>query len=357
MTRRPTLKDVAERAGVSVSAVSYALNDKSTVPLAEATKERIRAAADDIGYVPNRIARSLQARASGAIGVILDKPLTLPRYAGIVQGLGAGLSEAGLHLTLVSGVGIDSALEDARGGLLAGLVFIGHDDLSAPAELVARVRKHGIPFAALDCGDPEAPYPSVDFDYAHGVRQMIEHFEGPGIDHLVYVRPDLGSRAEVQRESALTGELASRPRIDLTVLSDGITAERLQSYDADPGSAAGHVTALAASIENTLRDSGASPGRTAVLCAWGADAEAAYRAARAVGGGIRVGSLAAGSLALELWPDLAYSRLPLEAAGRACAGLIAAAAAGRAEPEHLLLTPTLGASSVSNPLRSTGGPA
>ena len=93
---RPTLKDVAARAGVSVSTVSYALNDTSSLPLSEATRMRVRRIAQEVGYVPNGLARSLQSQASRTIGVILGEPLTIPRYAAIAQGLAAGLGDEDL---------------------------------------------------------------------------------------------------------------------------------------------------------------------------------------------------------------------------------------------------------------------
>ena len=57
MTGRPTIKDVAERAGVSIATVSRALNDKSDV--SGSTRERVREVARAVGYTPDRAARSL----------------------------------------------------------------------------------------------------------------------------------------------------------------------------------------------------------------------------------------------------------------------------------------------------------
>ena len=253
------------------------------------------------------------------------------------------------------GGAVEAAVEDARGGLLAGLIFIGHDDLSAPPALVAQVLAHRIPFVALDCGERDAPYATVDFDYATGVRQAVAHLAEQQVTEVLYVRPDLDSRAEIQRERALADELSARGDTRLTVLSDGITAEKLETLDAHPGSLADHITRLRTDIERALRaSSDPDLSRTAVLCAWGSDVEAAYRAAHAVGG-VHVASLAAGTLELDLWPNLFSSRLPLEEAGRACADLIVAEVAGRAESPHLLLAPTPAASATTIPLSDTGG--
>ena len=57
MSRKPRIKDVAERAGVSTATVSYVLNDVPGARVAAATRERVRAAAGEVGYRPNTLAR------------------------------------------------------------------------------------------------------------------------------------------------------------------------------------------------------------------------------------------------------------------------------------------------------------
>lgn len=67
--RRPSLKDVAERAGVSFQTTSKVLRGGGTV--AETTRHRILAAADELGYVPNDIARSLVTQRTRTLGVVV----------------------------------------------------------------------------------------------------------------------------------------------------------------------------------------------------------------------------------------------------------------------------------------------
>ena len=334
---RPTLKDVAARAGVSVSTVSYALNERSTLPLAEQTKARIRRIATEIGYVPNGVARSLQARSSRSIGVLLNKPLTTPRYASIAQGIAGGLGARGYHPAFLDGVAAQRCVEDARGGRLDGLVFIGHDDHEVPEELEHAVLGYGLPFVALDCGAPR-PYPTVDFDYGAGVDDVMAELERRGVREVLFLRPDLGTRAEREREQAVMRAMAERPSMTLRTLLNGITLERMRTIDT---TAAAYLPQLLALVEPILRELGEEQPKTAVLCAWGADVEAVYRTAQQLGSGITVASLAAGALAPSLWPALVQSRLPLEAAGEACAQLIVEAIAGDSPTEPILLRPVL----------------
>ena len=70
--KRPTIADIARRAGVSKGAVSYALNGQPGV--SEATRQRIVAIAQEIGFNPNSAARALSGARSRAVGLTLSRP-------------------------------------------------------------------------------------------------------------------------------------------------------------------------------------------------------------------------------------------------------------------------------------------
>lgn len=70
--RRPTIADIAERAGVTKAAVSFALNDQPGV--SSATRERILRIAREIGWQPNSAARALSDGRAGAVGLVIDRP-------------------------------------------------------------------------------------------------------------------------------------------------------------------------------------------------------------------------------------------------------------------------------------------
>lgn len=72
MPRRPTIKDIARQAGVSESAVSFALNDRPGV--SQDTRARIRRVAEELGWQPNSAARALSGERSGAVGLVLARP-------------------------------------------------------------------------------------------------------------------------------------------------------------------------------------------------------------------------------------------------------------------------------------------
>jgi DNA-binding LacI/PurR family transcriptional regulator len=86
-----TLKDIAERAGVSMMTVSRVMNSKEG-KVSEKTASRIRSLADEMGYIPNSSARSLAAKSSQIIAVILRDsntfhPLSDPYNASFLDSL------------------------------------------------------------------------------------------------------------------------------------------------------------------------------------------------------------------------------------------------------------------------------
>jgi len=86
MPGRVRISDVASAAGVSIATVSAALNDVSSARISADTRERVRAAAERLGYVPNRLAQGLRAQRSGTIGFVGDTVATTPYAVGMILG-------------------------------------------------------------------------------------------------------------------------------------------------------------------------------------------------------------------------------------------------------------------------------
>jgi LacI family transcriptional regulator len=93
------LKDIAEKAQVSVNTVSRALKGKDDIGLE--TQSRIRHIATELGYVPHAAAASLRSKTSNAIGVIVTF-MDNPFYARILQGINDALSKYGFHAIIGS---------------------------------------------------------------------------------------------------------------------------------------------------------------------------------------------------------------------------------------------------------------
>jgi DNA-binding LacI/PurR family transcriptional regulator len=103
MTRqRPTIADIAARAGVSKGAVSYALNDRPGV--SPATRAAIKAIAEEIGWRPNSAARALSHARADTVGLALCRPARMlgvePFFMELISGMESELSAGGCALLL-----------------------------------------------------------------------------------------------------------------------------------------------------------------------------------------------------------------------------------------------------------------
>lgn len=85
--RRVTMTDVARRAGVSQSTVSFVLNDRRDVIVAEKTRQRVLAVAAELDFVPNRAAQNLRSNSSHLIGIITNGIVSQPYAGRIVLGI------------------------------------------------------------------------------------------------------------------------------------------------------------------------------------------------------------------------------------------------------------------------------
>ncbi|MFF5438681.1 LacI family DNA-binding transcriptional regulator [Streptomyces achromogenes] len=136
--KRPTARDVAERAGVSRAAVSFVFSGRAEGNLSPRTQQRIKEAADELGYRPDEVARSLRGRRTGVIGMLSDSIATSPFAGRMVLGAMEAARARG-HQILLMESGSDSAAEN-----------------EAIAELRAR-RVDGFVYAAMELNYTDVP--------------------------------------------------------------------------------------------------------------------------------------------------------------------------------------------------------
>lgn len=176
---RVTIRDVADRAGVSISTVSHAFSGAR--PISEATRNRVLAAAEDLGYNPNPSARSLRTGRSGLIGMILR-----PRDA--VHGSTGGtetfnrLSGAVATAVLARGLGlvqVPSGVDPAGAGIPMDGCIVAHP-YPSDGVLTDLIRR-GVPVVTIDtdANRPDLRW-SVNLDYAAPVTQLLEHMRAEG---------------------------------------------------------------------------------------------------------------------------------------------------------------------------------
>ncbi len=203
----PTLEEVAELAGVSRSTASRAINGGQRVsPEAQASVE---AAIAQLGFTPNRAARSLVTRRSDSVALVVPEPdervLTDPFFAGTLNGLSAALSATDLQLVLLIVRPGDNARATRylRNGHVDGAVVVSHHQDDALGHALAESRLPHV-FVGRPLGEDRA-VPHVDLDNARGAELATEHLVGRG-------RRRLGTIAGPQDMAAGVDRLAGWQR-------------------------------------------------------------------------------------------------------------------------------------------------
>src|SRR6478752_4443657 len=169
---RPTIRDVAQRAEVSLSTVSAVLNE--TAPASRATRLRVLAAVAELGYEPNSQARNLKRNRSHAIGLIVPDVLN-PFFALVAEGIGDEVRRRDYVLALCS-TDSDAAREASfarllRARRLDGIVHLSGTGLP-PAALLELA---GVsPVVTVDERVPGLTGPFVGSDNRRGARLAAE---------------------------------------------------------------------------------------------------------------------------------------------------------------------------------------
>lgn len=179
---RATLADVARIAGVSAMSASAVLNGaRTSTRVAAKTRLRIQAAASQLGYQPNAVARSLARKRTNAIGVYTGAgTLTadVPFGAQILAGLQKGCAEFGKDLLLHGRFSQPERWGVSYGeladGRLDGVVVLA----AADAPLVAMLA--GSPLATVAIVDAIPGIPSAIADERDGARQLAAHLAARG---------------------------------------------------------------------------------------------------------------------------------------------------------------------------------
>jgi DNA-binding LacI/PurR family transcriptional regulator len=206
--RPPTIKDVAERAGVSKSLVSRVLRGAEAVSAQR--RAAVMAAADELGYRPNAVARSLVQQRSFQVGVVVSDLHNL-FFAEVIDGIDGAAAERGYRTLLATGNRVADAEAQALEMLLElrmdGVILLGPRLLGAAIAGAAR----SVPVAVV--GAP-ARVPGVDVvvnDDVRGAELAVEHLAGLGHRRIGMVDGGQGAGAVERR----TGYEAAMRRLGL----------------------------------------------------------------------------------------------------------------------------------------------
>ncbi|NGN68965.1 LacI family transcriptional regulator [Streptomyces sp. A7024] len=330
---RPTLEQVAARAGVGRGTVSRVINGSPKV--SEHAKAAVQQAIADLGYVPNRTARALAAGSADAVALVIPEPETRlfaePYFSGVIRGVSAALSAADKQLLLAL-IGTPAERErlthylsrDRVDGVL--LVSVHQDD-----PLPARLEELGLPLVLNGRRHAQESLPYVDSDNTGGARAAVEHLLARGRRRIATITGPQDMyvaqcRLEGWRQALAAAGVAAGPVAIGDFTEDGGRRAMRDLLD-------------------QRRESGAPPD--AVFAASDLMAAGALQVLRAAGlrvpGDVAVVGFEDSPVARHMDPPLTSVRQPTEEMGRAMVRLLlgrldADAAAAAAQPSLVLPT-------------------
>jgi DNA-binding LacI/PurR family transcriptional regulator len=226
--KRPTIAEIATRAGVSIGAVSYALNGRPGV--SEKTRRHILAIADEIGWRPSVAARSLSGSRAHSVGLIIARPAdTLgaePFFMRFIAGLEGALSREriGLFLQIVDdhAAAIDAIRLGWAERRVDGIILT---DLWTSDDRIPVVEQLGIPTVIV--GHPQAgsALPAVWTDDAEAVTVAVDYLVALGHRRLARVAGLAALEHTQRRIAAFRAAAAAHGLDDVEVVETDYTWE------------------------------------------------------------------------------------------------------------------------------------
>lgn len=223
---RVTIKDIAARAGVSKTTVSFALNNPKRI--SKETYDRIMAIVQDLGYFPNPVARTLTTKRLGALGLLLPQPIfevmNNPYLCDIISGIGEECDRREISLTMLPPVR-GKIIEAARRAFVDAVVTIG---VGPEHEVVEFMRKHRVPFVTIDGGESEVTV-NVGIQDEAAAYDLMKQMLSLGYRRLaiLMLKPDAKSKAELSKSVVLEKRLAGFSKalgeLGMSLASEGVT--------------------------------------------------------------------------------------------------------------------------------------
>ncbi|HEY6739303.1 MAG TPA: LacI family DNA-binding transcriptional regulator [Actinopolymorphaceae bacterium] len=194
-----TLADVADACGLSASTVSRALSDPDKVH--PRTRDRIRAVAERLGYVPNHLARSLASGRTGILGLIVPD-IANPFFPPLVKAVQARAGGHGCQVLLADTdeyAGDEIGRARSMGRRIDGLILASPRSPDADLRRLRDATAVPVVMVNRDVED----FPCVLVDEAEGMTQAVRHLTALGHTHLGYLAGPRRSWSNTQRSAAV----------------------------------------------------------------------------------------------------------------------------------------------------------
>ncbi|MBT1172787.1 LacI family DNA-binding transcriptional regulator [Bifidobacterium sp. MA2] len=225
-----TMKQIAERTGVSVSTVSLVMNHRDEGRVKPAIAAHVRAVADELGYRVNPMASSLRTNRTHILGFISEEVATTPYAGGMILGAQSAASQYGYMLITVStdgGMDEDEEIEALQRYGADGFLYA---KMSNRVTEVPR-RLNDCPLVLVDATDPDGLVPSVEPDEYRIAYDATRRLLDAGCGRIAYVGCSEGGM--IAQQGRLAGYRAAiedagrkfNERLVVNVLNNGPALE------------------------------------------------------------------------------------------------------------------------------------
>ena len=194
-----SLKDIARECGVSTATVSKALNDQRDI--GEETKQKVKAAAERMGYFPNAAARALKTNRSYNIGVLFKEEagsgLTHEYFSGVLNGIKVQVEQLGYDLTFINncyGERTISYYEHCRYRNFEGVVIVCAD-FTDPG--VLELMNSEIPVVTIDYAHYNCT--AVSSNNVKGIEELVRFIYQKGHRKIAYIHGQKYSNVTKER--------------------------------------------------------------------------------------------------------------------------------------------------------------
>lgn len=203
MTRQVTIAEVARLAGVHESTVSRALNPETEFIVNSKTLKKVKAAAEELNYAPNIMARGLRTRLSMTVGVVIPD-LTNPIFPEIIRGIERHLAPLGYTTLLTDADGSASLESSVVTSLTQRQVdgFIIATGVEEP-EIVKYLDDSGLPVVLVNRGAEGKNYPLVTGNDEQGIREVVNHLAQLGHKSIFHIAGPMSHSTSKGRAKAL----------------------------------------------------------------------------------------------------------------------------------------------------------
>jgi DNA-binding LacI/PurR family transcriptional regulator/transposase len=241
----PTMADVAQRAGVSASTVSYALTGAR--PISEATRERIQWAMLDLGYTPNALARGLRGKRSRILAVLFPKGERAIDLGSMEYILGASdhAQQRGYHLLLwtTGAEALEQLAGLARQKLVDGVLLM---EVRLEDPRIEVLRRSQLTFTMLGRNEQPGGLDYIDTNFDQCARLAVEHLAGLGHRNLGFVHQNVAAI-----ESGRGNAIRLRDSMVLAAREAGVKLTTLTCRRSIPGGRRAFAELIAADPRTT----------------------------------------------------------------------------------------------------------